>query len=309
MGSRQQAKILTDHKNLVLFMTKKSLNERQVRWKQFLSQFDFKIEYRLGKGGRKLNALTRGQGYLPTQDDERNTQMKQMVLPPDYFEDAKIESIELFRMHDKNEDQIKKAYQKDTELQKIQNALERGEKEMKGIALGLCQWKEEHLWYGKKIWIPEDEGLRMTIISQYHDSSLAGHGGIAKTTELVSRQYYWPKMRETIKRYVKNCDTCQRSKVVRHAPYGLLQPNEVPDQPWRSITMDFITDLPKSDGYETIFVVIDRLTKMSHFISFKKDLDARQFTTIFMQHIARLHGIPRDIISDKGSLFTSGLWK
>ena len=116
-------------------------------------------------------------------------------------------------------------------------------------------------------------------------------------------------MRETIKRYVKNCGTCQRSKAVRHATYGLLQPNEVPDQPWRSIAMDFITDLPESDGYDTILVVIDRLTKMSHFISCKKDLDARQFATLVMQHIVRLHEISRDIITDRGSLFTSGLWK
>ena len=72
-GSRQQAKILTDHKNLVRFMTKKRLNERQVRWKQFLSQFDLKIEYRPGKEGAKPDAQTRGPGYLPVQDDERNT--------------------------------------------------------------------------------------------------------------------------------------------------------------------------------------------------------------------------------------------
>ena len=116
-------------------------------------------------------------------------------------------------------------------------------------------------------------------------------------------------MRETIKRYIKNCDTCQRSKAVRHEPYGLLQPNEVPDQPWQSITMDFITDLPNSNGYDTILVVIDRLTKMSHFIPCRKDLDTRQFATLFMQHIVRLHGIPRDIIMDRGSLFTSELWK
>ena len=85
--------------------------------------------------------------------------------------------------------------------------------------------------------------------------------------------------------------------------------NQVPDQPWRSITIDFITDLPKSDGYDTILVVIDRLTKMSHFLSCKKDLEARQFRTLFMQHIVRLHGIPRDIITDRASLFTTGLWK
>ena len=120
-------------------MTKKKLNERQVRWKQFLSQFDFKIEYRPGKEGGKPDALTRGPGYLPTQDDERTTQMEQILLPQDYFEDTKIKSIELFSMHNKNEDQIRKANQKNPELQKIQKARERGEKEMKGIALGLCQ--------------------------------------------------------------------------------------------------------------------------------------------------------------------------
>ena len=90
--------------------------------------------------------------------------------------------------------------------------------------------------------------------------------------ELVSRQYYWPGLRETIKRYVKNCNICQRSKAVRHAPYGMLQSNEVPDKPWKSIAMDFITDLPTLDGYDTILVVIDRLTKMSHFIPCKKNL-------------------------------------
>ena len=308
-GSGQQAKILTHHKNQVPFMSKKRLNERQVRWKLFLSQFDLKIEYRPGTEGSKPDALTRVPGYLPTQDDQRNTQMEQIIPPQHYFEDTKVESIELLSMYNKNEDQIRRAYQKDAELKKIQNALERGKKEMKGMALGLCQWKDGHLWYREKIWIPEKEGLRTTIISQCHDNSLAGRGGIAKTTELVSRQYYWPKMRQTIKRYIKNCDACQSSKVVRHAPYGLLQPNEVPDQPWRSLAMDLIPDLPGSDRYDTILVVIDRLTKMSHFISCKKNLDTQQFATLFMQHVVRLDRIPRDIVTNRGSLFTSRLWK
>ena len=190
-------------------MIKKRLKERQVRWKQFLSQFDFKIKYRLGKERGEPYALTRGPGYLPTQNDEQNTKMQQILLPQHYFEDTKIESIELFSMHNKNEDQIRRAYQKEPELKKIQNTLERGEKEMKEISLGLCQWKHGHLWYGERIWIPEDEGLRTTIISQCHNNSLAGHGGTAKTTALVILQYYWPKMRETIKRYGKNCNMCQ----------------------------------------------------------------------------------------------------
>ena len=76
---------------------------------------------------------------------------------------------------------------------------------MKGVALGLCEWRDEHLWYEEKIWVPENEGLRTTIISRCHDNPLAGHGGTAKTTELITRQYYWPMMRETIKQYIKNC--------------------------------------------------------------------------------------------------------
>ena len=108
-------------------------------------------------------------------------------------------------------------------------------------------------------------------------------------------------MTETIMPYVKNYDMCQGSKAVHYAPYGLLQPNKVLDQPWRSMTIDFITDLPESDEYDTILVVIDRLTKISYFISCKKDVDAWQFITLFMQHIVRLHGITRDIITDRES--------
>src|SRR5207302_5332603 len=116
-------------------------------------------------------------------------------------------------------------------------------------------------------------------------------------------------MQETIKHYIRNCDTCQRTKVVRHAPYGLLQPNVVPSRPWKSISMDFITDLPESAGHDTILVVVDRLTKMSHFIPCRKDINAKQFALVFLKEIFRLHGLPRDIIADRGSIFTSDMWK
>jgi len=97
--------------------------------------------------------------------------------------------------------------------------------------------------------------------------------------------------------------------VVRHAPYGLLQSNETLDRPWKSIAIDFITDLPKSEGYDTILVVMDWLTKMSHFIPCSKDLDARQFSILFMKEIVRLHGLPHDIMTDRGTLSTSDLWR
>jgi len=116
-------------------------------------------------------------------------------------------------------------------------------------------------------------------------------------------------MRDTIKQYVKNCDLCQRTKVVRHAPYGLMKANEAPDRPWKSISMDFITDLPKSEGNDAILIVIDRLTKMAHFLQCTKEIDARQFSELFMREIFRLHGLPKDIITDRGSIFTFDLWK
>jgi len=116
-------------------------------------------------------------------------------------------------------------------------------------------------------------------------------------------------MRETIKQYVKNCHVCQRTKVVRHAPYGLMKPNEAPNRPWKSISMDFITDLPLSEGSDAVLIVIDRLTKMAHFIPSTKDMNARQFQETFMREIFRLHGLPRDIITDRGSIFRSDQWK
>ena len=87
------------------------------------------------------------------------------------------------------------------------------------------------------------------------------------------------------------------------------KPSDSGSSVMKSIGMDFITELRKSEGYDIILVVIDRLTKMSHFIPCRNSLDARQFAQLFLKEIVRLHGIPKDIITDRGSLFTSDLWK
>ena len=290
-GSPRLIQVLTDHKNLVTFMSTKELSERQGRWQEFLSQYNFRIIYRPGKEGRKPDALTRRQGDIPTMEEKKLGKRLGILLPKETCwdipeeEEIQIKEMELAEFQDKDEGRIQQAYNKDDEIQAIKKNLEKGVTEMKGVALGLCEWKDEHLWYQGKIWILNDEELRTSLIHKNHDNPLAGHGGTAKTTELVSRQYYWPGLRETGKLYVKNCDICQRSKVVRHTPYGMLQYNEVPDQPWKSMAMDFITELPISEGYDTILVVIDRLTKMCHFIPCKKNLDARQFATLFLEEI------------------------
>jgi len=217
--------------------------------------------------------------------------------------------METTEFQDKEEGEIQKTSRIDNEIQAIKRNLDEGRKEMKGVALGLCQWKDGLLWYQGKIWIPNNEGIRTALIAKHYELPHTGHGGTAKTTKLINRRYYWPKISEDIKRLIKNCDRCQRTKVVRHAPYGLLQSNEALDRPCKSIAMDFITDLPKSEGYDTILVVIDRLTKMSHFIPCSKDLDARQFASLFMKEIVRVHRLPHDISTDRGTLFSSDLLK
>ena len=169
------------------------------------------------------------------------------------------------------------------------------------MALGLCQWKDNLLWYNNRIWVPNEEKIRIEIIQPHHYIPQAGHGGTAKTTELLYRTYYWPELRQEGKRYVKNCETCQRIKSNQHAQYGQLQPLEEPAKPWKSIAIDLIKDLSESETNYTILVVINRLTKMSHFILSRKDMNTKQFKMLFMNNIYRLHGLPADITSDRDS--------
>ena len=253
-GSHRPVQVFTNYKNLVTFMMTNDLSERQGRWQEFLSQYNFRIIYRSGKEGRKPDTLTRRPGDIPTTEEKKGGRRREILLPKEVYwdipkdEDIKFEEMELAEFRDKDQGSIRKVYEKDEEAQAIKKNLDNDVKEMKGVALGLCEWKDEHQWYKGRIWIPNDEELRTSIIWKNEDGPLAGQWETEKTTELDGRQYYWPSMRETIKRYVRNCNICQRSKVIRHAPYGMLQPNEVPDQPWKSIAMDFITDLPILNG-------------------------------------------------------------
>ena len=150
--SPKPVRVLTDHKNLVTFMKTKELSERQARWKILLSQYNFRIEYRPGKEEGKPDALTRRAGDLPTAGDKRLTRNFGALLPRECWdipegEEINIEEMELAEFQNKNEGEIQQAYKTDDEIQAIKDNLEKGVKEMKRVTLGLCQWKDEHLWY------------------------------------------------------------------------------------------------------------------------------------------------------------------
>jgi len=132
---------------------------------------------------------------------------------------------------------------------------------------------EKGVLYRKgSLWVPQ--GLIQRILESEHDTKVAGHMGQDKTIELIRRNFWWPKMNERIIDFVRSCPECQQNKASRHQPYGLSSPLELPYAPWQSIAMDFITELPCSEGCDQLWVVIDRFTKMAHFIPLKEKLAA-----------------------------------
>jgi hypothetical protein len=112
-------------------------------------------------------------------------------------------------------------------------------------------------------------------------------------------------MWKAVKEFVLSCDTCSRSKNPQHCSYGLLQPLPIPRQPWSSVSMDFITNLPSSRNFDAIFIIVDRLTNMAHFVSCKKIIIEEKTTRLFVDNIYQYRGLPNDIISDQGPQFLS----
>jgi hypothetical protein len=126
----------------------------------------------------------------------------------------------------------------------------------------------------------------------------------------LKARYWWKGMKKEIAQYVARCDTCQRTKAEHQKPAGLLQPLPVPEWKWEEIGMDFVTGLPRTQkGNDSIWVIIDRLTKVAHFIPVKTTFGGAALARIYLKEIVRLHGIPRKIVSDRGTQFTSKFWK
>jgi len=117
-------------------------------------------------------------------------------------------------------------------------------------------------------------------------------------------------MNERVIDFVRSCPECQQNKVSRHQPYGLSSPLELPYALWQSIPMDFITELTASEDHDQLWVIIDRFTKMAHFLPLRTEgKTAADLAIIFAGEIWRYHGLPADIVSDRDSRFTSETWK
>ena len=152
--------------------------------------------------------------------------------------------------------------------------------------------------------VPDAFELRRCIMRELHCSPYCGHTGIHRTQSLISRYFYWPNMHEDITEYVKGCIVCQRNKSVSGVPAGKLQPLPVPSDIWKDVSMDFIGPMPMTARHhDYVLVVVDRLSKMAHFLPCKTNISGQNVAQLYAERIWSLHGLPRSIVTDRGRPF------
>ena len=201
-----------------------------------------------------------------------------------------------------------KGYQDDEELNSVLEALRTGQSRHKRITLAECTEREGYLYYRDRLYAPNDPELHAELLRMYHESPVSGHMGRSQTYEALSREYYWPGTLDYDEQWTRNCHTCRRIKTSQEAKQGVLKPLPIPDRAWQDLSMDFITHLPESNGFDAILAVVDRLTKMKHFVACNGTCDAEEVARLFTKHVWKLHGLPTTIISDRGPQFVSEFW-
>ena len=144
----------------------------------------------------------------------------------------------------------------------------------------------------------------------HHSNPTAGHLGIHKPYDIIARKYWFPRMRNRIKHFVQTCNNCQRNKMERTPIRGLLEPLQIPSQKWQSISIDWISGLPTSaNENDCILTIVERLTHMVHLIPCRTTLTSSQLAHLLIQHVVRLHGVPRSIHSDRDPKLVARFWK
>ena len=314
--------IITDHKNLEYFSTTKTLSRRQARWSEYLSAFNMVIRFRPGKLSEKPDSLThRADFYLKRGDRDymlanpqnlcpifmqeqlatslHVTCLQEVIANAATLIDASIPILDVSALLE----DIKVGYAVDPlASRELGLCLQGSPSPCYSIsALGLLL-SDSHVYIPD--YQPERGSLCTRILQSKHDHPTAGHFGHNKTLELLRHDYVWPNIHLDCKKYVSQCVLCARNKPSRHRLYSLLQPLPIPERPWHSISMDFIEQLPSSNGFTSILVVIDRLSKESVFIPTTNSATAADIADAFVTHVFSKHGIPLHVSSDHGSEFT-----
>ncbi|XP_077389003.1 uncharacterized protein LOC144026289 [Festucalex cinctus] len=159
----------------------------------------------------------------------------------------------------------------------------------------------------EKLFVPEP--VRAEVLQWGHTSRVACHPGINRTLALVGQRFWWADMKKDVTEFVKACTACACGKSSHQPPMGLLRPLPVPARPWSHISLDFITGLPRSRGNTVIMTVVDRFSKLTHFVALAKLPSSWETAQLLVRHVFRLHGIPVDLVSDRGPQFISQVWR
>ena len=288
-------KIETDHCSLKYFQTQPNLSQRQARWSEFMSQFDYQIIYLPGKQNIVADALSRRRDW--NEQGEDNEHQKHLASI-----NSSVNNDILQRIRD--------AYSSDEVcihlLNDVNNTTTSGSTASNTFTVQNGVIYNKH----QQVYVPNNERLKQLILHEHHDSKLACHIGVAKTFELISRSFWWPNIYEDVHSYVKSCLPCQQNKATNTKKNGLLSPLPIPQHKWQVVSIDFISPLPKTNSqHDAIMVVVDKLTKYAHFIPTVSTLTATQTATLFFREIVRHHGLPATIISDRDTRFTSFFWR
>ncbi|GJZ68205.1 putative reverse transcriptase domain-containing protein [Tanacetum coccineum] len=269
--------VFTDHKSLQHILDQKDLNMRQRRWIELLSDYDCEIRYHPGKANVVADALSRKERIEPLR--VRALVMTIGLDLPSRILEAQKEAVKVENI--KAED--------------IGGMLKKLEARADGT---LC--------LDNRSWLPCYGDMRSLIMHESHKSKYSIHPGSDKMYHDMKMLYWWPNMKADITTYVSKCLTCAKVKAEHQRPSGLLVQLDIPEWKWEKITMDFITKLPKmAAGFDSIWVIVDRLTKSAHFLPMRETNSTEKLTRLYMKEIVARHGIPVSIISDRDSHFTS----
>lgn len=301
-GHPEEITVISDHKNLTKFTTTKVLTPRKIMWYQDLATFKMRIHYRKGSENARADAMSR-----------RN----------DYVKGNKPQAFQLLKQNADGTLQINCiAATSATDANAVHDEMLE-EQAGESVLLGAMTRPEDYpgfhrngksgLWeFEGRIYVPKT--LRKSLLTAWHDGPVLGHPGTAKMLYMLKAAYYFSKMRNAIEEYVRSGPICKRNKHERHAPYGLLQPLQVPQRPWESVAMDFIVKLPASadpvtgESFDSILVIVDRFTKFGRFIPCRETWGAEKLAHIFVKNVVANHGTPQTLITDRDKLFTSNFW-